>query len=51
MTLQARTMAKEVLNMPTQRDLERGTRVTKGQLIGWMGDSGNAETITSHLAL
>ncbi len=29
--------------------LERGSRVTKGQLIGWMGDSGNAEAITSHL--
>lgn len=26
-----------------------GAHVTKGQLIGWMGDSGNAETITSHL--
>ncbi len=29
--------------------IERGARVQKGQLIGWMGDSGNAETITSHL--
>lgn len=29
--------------------LKRGSLVTKGQLIGWMGDSGNAETITSHL--
>lgn len=29
--------------------IQRGTRVTKGQLIGWMGDSGNAENITSHL--
>ena len=27
----------------------RGAQVTKGQLIGWMGDSGNAESITSHL--
>lgn len=27
----------------------RGTRVTKGQLIGWVGDSGNAETTISHL--
>lgn len=27
----------------------RGATVTKGQLIGWMGDSGNAENITSHL--
>lgn len=29
--------------------LKRGSAVTKGQLIGWMGDSGNAEGITSHL--
>jgi hypothetical protein len=29
--------------------ISRGTSVTKGQLIGWMGDSGNAETIASHL--
>lgn len=29
--------------------LTQGSRVTKGQLIGWMGDSGNAEDITSHL--
>lgn len=27
----------------------RGARVTKGQLIGWMGDSGNAENVGSHL--
>ncbi|MEO5927049.1 MAG: M23 family metallopeptidase [Patescibacteria group bacterium] len=27
----------------------RGASVTKGQLVGWMGDSGNAETVTSHL--
>lgn len=27
----------------------RGATVTKGQLVGWMGDSGNAESITSHL--
>lgn len=27
----------------------RGAQVTKGQLIGWMGDSGNAESVTSHL--
>lgn len=27
----------------------RGATVTKGQLIGWMGDSGNAEGVTSHL--
>ena len=26
-----------------------GTKVVRGQLIGWVGDSGNAETITSHL--
>lgn len=29
--------------------IERGAVVTKGQLIGWMGDSGNAENIASHL--
>ena len=29
--------------------LRRGVAVQKGQLIGWMGDSGNAETIASHL--
>jgi hypothetical protein len=27
----------------------RGATVTKGQLIGWMGDSGNAENAGSHL--
>ncbi|MDD4901669.1 MAG: M23 family metallopeptidase [Patescibacteria group bacterium] len=27
----------------------RGATVTKGQLIGWMGDSGNAENVGSHL--
>jgi hypothetical protein len=27
----------------------RNATVTKGQLVGWMGDSGNAEEITSHL--
>lgn len=27
----------------------RGATVTKGQLIGWMGDSGNAENISAHL--
>lgn len=27
----------------------RGALVTKGQLIGWMGDSGNAENVGSHL--
>lgn len=27
----------------------RGAPVTKGQLVGWMGDSGNAESITAHL--
>jgi hypothetical protein len=26
-----------------------GATVTKGQLVGWMGDSGNAESIGSHL--
>lgn len=27
----------------------RGAYVTRGQLIGWMGDSGNAEEISAHL--
>ncbi len=27
----------------------RGASVTKGQLVGWMGDSGNAETVGAHL--
>ncbi len=29
--------------------IRRGATVTRGQLIGWMGDSGNAESIASHL--
>lgn len=29
--------------------LYRGTRVVKGQLLGWVGDSGNAENTTAHL--
>ncbi|USN52934.1 MAG: M23 family metallopeptidase [Candidatus Nomurabacteria bacterium] len=29
--------------------LKKGSTVTKGQLVGWMGDSGNAEGVTSHL--
>jgi len=29
--------------------IERGATVTKGQLIGWMGDSGNAEKVGAHL--
>lgn len=29
--------------------IRRGAVVRKGDLVGWMGDSGNAETITSHL--
>lgn len=29
--------------------IEKGARVTRGQLIGWVGDSGNAENIASHL--
>ncbi len=30
-------------------DIRRGARVEKGQLIGWVGDSGNAEAVGSHL--
>ncbi len=29
--------------------IARGVKVTKGQLIGWMGDSGNAESAGAHL--
>ena len=29
--------------------IERGTYVVKGQLLGWLGDSGNAETTAPHL--
>ena len=29
--------------------LKKGSIVSKGELIGWMGDSGNAENIASHL--
>ncbi len=29
--------------------LHRGSKVTKGQLLGWLGDSGNAEETVSHL--
>ncbi|KKU79264.1 MAG: Peptidase M23 [Parcubacteria group bacterium GW2011_GWA2_47_7] len=29
--------------------LDRGQSVTKGQLLGWVGDSGNAENTVSHL--
>jgi hypothetical protein len=29
--------------------ISRGATVRKGQLIGWMGDSGNAENVGSHL--
>jgi murein DD-endopeptidase MepM/ murein hydrolase activator NlpD len=29
--------------------ISRGAAVRKGQLIGWMGDSGNAESVGSHL--
>jgi hypothetical protein len=39
-------------NPPAHRfapGIEKGARVTKGQLIGWLGDSGNAETSTPHL--
>jgi murein DD-endopeptidase MepM/ murein hydrolase activator NlpD len=30
-------------------DIERGNRVKHGQLIGWLGDSGNAENTAPHL--
>lgn len=30
-------------------DIERGRRVVRGQLLGWVGDSGNAESTVSHL--
>ncbi|MFH1711715.1 MAG: M23 family metallopeptidase, partial [Patescibacteria group bacterium] len=30
-------------------DVRQGARVNRGQLIGWVGDSGNAESIGSHL--
>lgn len=30
-------------------NIERGNPVTRGQLIGWMGDSGNAESTVPHL--
>lgn len=30
-------------------DMKRGNKVTRGQLIGWLGDSGNAETTPPHL--
>ncbi len=30
-------------------DIVRGNPVTAGQIIGWMGDSGNAESTASHL--
>jgi hypothetical protein len=29
--------------------IERGTKVAQGQLIGWVGDSGNAEHVAPHL--
>jgi hypothetical protein len=29
--------------------IARGVKVTKGQVIGWVGDSGNAEDVGSHL--
>lgn len=30
-------------------DMKAGNRVVKGQLLGWVGDSGNAESTVSHL--
>lgn len=29
--------------------IQRGSRVTRGQHIAWLGDSGNAESVSSHL--
>jgi hypothetical protein len=29
--------------------IKRGAKVTRGQLVGWMGDSGNAENVAHHL--
>lgn len=29
--------------------IARGSRVARGQLVGWLGDSGNAENVTDHL--
>lgn len=29
--------------------IEKGAQVSRGQLVGWMGDSGNAEWVTNHL--
>jgi len=30
-------------------DIQRGARVVKGQVVGWVGDSGNAESTLPHL--
>ena len=30
-------------------DIQRGARVTQGQVVGWVGDSGNAESTLPHL--
>ncbi len=30
-------------------DMKRGNTVAKGQFLGWLGDSGNAETTVSHI--
>jgi hypothetical protein len=30
-------------------DIRKGNRVVKGQMLGWVGDSGNAENTVSHL--
>jgi hypothetical protein len=30
-------------------DMKRGNKIVRGQLLGWVGDSGNAETTPAHL--
>ena len=44
-----RPVADDGLGWGIAPGIERGTRVERGQLIGWVGDSGNAETTAPHL--